>query len=466
MLAHGRFQTETPNVVDPGEESPSRPARVESDSELRDGFVAVGRDTPSSRYQDSLRGTEHRSDRIISTGTTSSRQQQSNKGTISKGVRIHYMLDADDEPEPFADDGDYEDSYACGGGALSAGTITFQDPEYGGSRPPGDPFTSSPASSGHSIEQARRFAAAMLDESDRRRDGELGRHESALQKIVRTANNSRGGNSQGSYYSSFNLRSGGVDKTCSSNNREEEILILEDSVVYSHDPKRFRRLALCRAFACLAVVALVMAFSIIAVRSSRSPTGGDGSSSSSGASSAGQPGSNVAGSMTPRLEATVAFLIDREISMARDLYDPSSAQYKAAHWIANVDSEQLLLPAAEGDAIPLNFVQRYTLAVLYYSWSGDVPWTYSLNFTSGSHECGWYQTVADSEGEVFAMGVGCDQALRVRSLLFRKLSVPGTCQPTWSSSFFLYASQLLFAKPPFLKPPTTSKAAFLMKSSI
>jgi len=80
------------------------------------------------------------------------------------------------------------------------------------------------------------------------------------------------------------------------------------------------------------------------------------------------------------------FLVIKEIlknySNVDSLEDKRSPQYKALDWIANRDMYQI------DPMLPL-FIQRYTLAVLYYSTNGPITWKASKNFLSPIHECNW-----------------------------------------------------------------------------
>lgn len=105
--------------------------------------------------------------------------------------------------------------------------------------------------------------------------------------------------------------------------------------------------------------------------------------------------------------------LDNAISSEEDLRNPLSPQYKALSWLVLTDPEQV-------DVGTEQFIQRYALAVLYYSWNGP-RWTRSLNFLSPQHECGWYSYETNDHGEPpQAFGVSCDEQLRVRSLMMRK----------------------------------------------
>jgi hypothetical protein len=127
---------------------------------------------------------------------------------------------------------------------------------------------------------------------------------------------------------------------------------------------------------------------------------------------------NSGTSSSSRLQATIDVLANNGISERKDLTKVSSPQYQAAYWISMEDSDYLEIPTSLEEN-PFRFVQRYVLAVLYFAWQGN-DWINGLNFTSGIHECSWFDTVPDSTGDVFAVGVTCDERLQVRNLLLRK----------------------------------------------
>jgi hypothetical protein len=118
-----------------------------------------------------------------------------------------------------------------------------------------------------------------------------------------------------------------------------------------------------------------------------------------------------------RMVATSEFLNANEISTQQALVDRNSPQYKAARWIANQDAERLDIPETSED--PYRFIQRYAVAVLYYSLGGD-NWTSQLNFLSDDHECSWNDEIADENNELYAVGVSCGPKLHIESLLARK----------------------------------------------
>ncbi len=61
-------------------------------------------------------------------------------------------------------------------------------------------------------------------------------------------------------------------------------------------------------------------------------------------------------------------------------------------------------------SVEYQFLQRYSLAVLFFATGGIDTWIYKLNFLSGVHECeGWYDIfVIDAANDVFPFGVICD----------------------------------------------------------
>ena len=55
------------------------------------------------------------------------------------------------------------------------------------------------------------------------------------------------------------------------------------------------------------------------------------------------------------------------------------------------------------------FIQRYALAVLFFSTGGDTHWTWKLNFLTGWHECAWYDKFQiQNLQQEFVFGVLCD----------------------------------------------------------
>lgn len=134
--------------------------------------------------------------------------------------------------------------------------------------------------------------------------------------------------------------------------------------------------------------------------------------------------------MSPRMTATVDVLSVNGVTLEAELTTPGTPQNRAAFWIANQDRLQLDVPAAAATADAMAalgnsyspFVQRYALAVFFFSTRGE-EWTNSLQFVSDEHECSWFQTMPDGSGEIYAIGVTCDQDLRVRNLLIRKYPI-------------------------------------------
>jgi len=109
-----------------------------------------------------------------------------------------------------------------------------------------------------------------------------------------------------------------------------------------------------------------------------------------------------------RLKQVVDILVDNNVSTKQSLNDPTSPQHKALSWLVLEDTEQISVNSTQ-------FIQRYTLAVLYYAWGGP-EWVRSFNFLSSQHECGWFESMDDQDGMASAIGVTCDQRLQVLGL--------------------------------------------------
>ena len=263
--------------------------------------------------------------------------------------------------------------------------------------------------SAKSIEEARLFAAAMLNESERRRNSHNLHHDLAFQQ-----------ESSSTLRRMLNKATSNRNIVNSNNNRPQqpgpyhEINLIEEPVIRSYDPKQFWWKMICRFFLLTAFIVGVSIFIVYAVNNSF------GSNNN-------EAGSGVVGTTTnsaDRMDSTIAFLFNHEISSAHDLYEESSPQYKAVEWIAMHDPEQLPVPStttagAANSEHHFHFVQRYVLAVLYFALDGE-GWNNDLHFTSNLHECSWYERQIDRDGEVYAMGVTCDSNLQVRNLILRK----------------------------------------------
>jgi hypothetical protein len=87
---------------------------------------------------------------------------------------------------------------------------------------------------------------------------------------------------------------------------------------------------------------------------------------------------------SPQFNA-VAALVESEFGTS--LEDTSTPQYRAAEWLANVDT---MFDFVSGSIDTAHFRQRFALVLLYYATEGYTSWKYQANFLSpGVHECDW-----------------------------------------------------------------------------
>ena len=116
-----------------------------------------------------------------------------------------------------------------------------------------------------------------------------------------------------------------------------------------------------------------------------------------------------------RREEIVRFLSENDITSMEDFEEEGSPQSKAANWMAAFD--RMEVPVPEEYTPYSEFIQRYALAVFFYSTNGS-EWDEGLKFLSSEHECGWYETkeMMDHVWQEVAVGVSCDESLLVRSL--------------------------------------------------
>jgi hypothetical protein len=397
MLARSRFETETPNVIDAGDSAPSRPSR---------------RSDPSDRGVASETGTTGR----ISFPEDSRQYTASNKGHIAKGVRINYSIEADEEPDacsPFDDDHTNEVTTATPSHvSLSTAASHHDELQIRGTaaaRIHHKSFSQRSSfnarDNARSIQEARLFAAHMLNESERRSNlhsehtlSMKQESSSTLRHLMQKAT----GHSSRRFYDEISL----VEEPT-----EIDMLRPRDSTT------RLRKTMVCRMLAALVAIVVVVCFVVLAtdavvVQSDK--------------------GSSTLLSENGRLDSIVAFLFEQEVSSAKDLYDESTPQYRAARWMALEDPERLSVPEPVGGSMdgggglrntnPLRFVQRYVLAVLFFGLDGE-NWENRRKFVTGVHECSWFESHVNRDGETYAMGVTCDHNMQVRNLLLRKFTV-------------------------------------------
>lgn len=90
-----------------------------------------------------------------------------------------------------------------------------------------------------------------------------------------------------------------------------------------------------------------------------------------------------------RLDSTIAYLVQEQVSDESRFNDPSSAQYLAAKWIAQNDSANLAVPEFKIDEVDgYLYMFRYVMAVVYFSLGGE-EWVTTPFFLSESDVCKW-----------------------------------------------------------------------------
>jgi len=99
------------------------------------------------------------------------------------------------------------------------------------------------------------------------------------------------------------------------------------------------------------------------------------------------------------------------------LLDETSPQFRAFYWLANLDIVKV--PIMQKDRV----IQRYILALLYYSTGGPTTWHLKGHFLTDRHECEWAEFV-DGYGNIGAGDCGADG--QVTHLQFYKNGLIGT----------------------------------------
>ena len=122
--------------------------------------------------------------------------------------------------------------------------------------------------------------------------------------------------------------------------------------------------------------------------------------------------------LSPRALQALSYLHEYVDSTRLD--DETSAQRKAAIWIANHDSRQVPL-------VDDNWLQRYALATLYFETS---PWLDDLNFLDGDKsECEWNKIAPFDLDSYIEVGVLCDKQSEVNEIRLIELGMIGSVPP-------------------------------------
>lgn len=127
-----------------------------------------------------------------------------------------------------------------------------------------------------------------------------------------------------------------------------------------------------------------------------------------------------------RLGDVMTFL-SASITEAFLFEDQNSAQYKAARWLADQDFMNMPIPDADPKdyAQTFWFVQRYVLAVFYFSTTG-ANWRYKSYFMSDYDVCDWnmlFQADTPPEGieaTQWTYGISCNDGGEVTDIMFSK----------------------------------------------
>mmetsp|Transcript_4594 Transcript_4594/g.7950 ORF Transcript_4594/g.7950 Transcript_4594/m.7950 type:complete len:1277 (+) Transcript_4594:628-4458(+) len=113
-----------------------------------------------------------------------------------------------------------------------------------------------------------------------------------------------------------------------------------------------------------------------------------------------------------RLQQTLDYLITFNVSNS-SMLEPHAVytpQYQAARWISMYDQYRIPIPStSEPSREEYPFLQRYSLAVLYFATGGLEHWLYGMNFLQEYHECNWSdQFEIRGIEHVLTFGVLCD----------------------------------------------------------
>jgi len=102
------------------------------------------------------------------------------------------------------------------------------------------------------------------------------------------------------------------------------------------------------------------------------------------------------------------------------LTTPGTPQSLAAAWIADIDKRNVSM-----DHRP-KFLQRYALAVFYFSFGGPSYWPRPLRFLSEDDECMWFEVGFDEVDTALEVGASCKGSEYIKQLVFAPQYLRGT----------------------------------------
>ena len=94
-------------------------------------------------------------------------------------------------------------------------------------------------------------------------------------------------------------------------------------------------------------------------------------------------------------------ILQWNISDEATIFDPTSAQYQALDWLVHVDPARFNVRDTELSIL----MERYVLAVLYYSTNGP-EWTYQEGYLGELSVCSWHGIHCDVLDDIIGIGLG------------------------------------------------------------
>lgn len=134
------------------------------------------------------------------------------------------------------------------------------------------------------------------------------------------------------------------------------------------------------------------------------------------------------GDVTHRHQEFANFLSQFAYTDMGRMTTPGTPQFKALHWLADEDAAELDVPASSSYEDTVELMQRFILAVFYYSTNGE-SWTSQLKFLSDYDVCYWNESIeptAEAKADQFDgwfSGVQCNEEGDVNYLFIRKFAL-------------------------------------------
>jgi hypothetical protein len=195
--------------------------------------------------------------------------------------------------------------------------------------------------------------------------------------------------------------------------------LIKASQDFKRHPLFNMRMVLVLLIIVILIITIIILVTTRSSSASSSMNSGLGSSANIGSSPSTTTVDIPKTNLPPRLGQATNFLSKFQISSKSNLDDITTPQFQAALWISDLDEMVMPIPDSRLHPNYHTFIQRYVLALLYFSTGGH-NWIEKSFFLGKQSVCQWFNNLTLTDDEKLAYGVSCNKAGNVNQLLMGK----------------------------------------------